>query len=379
MPGARILVDAREFVPGRYTGIARVLDGLIEALCFCATIHEDIFLATHSADCIPSRLRSKNRIRIKEIPKSFIGAEKSLSDFSKETQIFISPYPKLPLFGVHCRTIHVIHDILDLTHPLYRKRFKAVFDRYRLRKALQRADVTWYDSYWSMTETQKFAGSIGKRPRVRYPGIDAAFSPDKSIDGAAALKKHNLEPGYVIVIGNGLPHKNLGVLLDLAGRISKKMVFVGVPDKNRRYWKSQYPNESARWISHVEAGDLPSLLRGAFCLAQPSTAEGYGYPPLEAMACGVPAVASDIPVLLETTGSIALYADPHNPKAWMEALSALKKDELYQAQIEKGLNWVESLKGAKGWHGHIADIEALFNERSECEESTYHGNYRSRR
>jgi len=177
------------------------------------------------------------------------------------------------------------------------------------------------------------------------------------------LKKYGLDPGYVLVIGNGLPHKNLGVLLEVAEKVSRRFVFVGVQGKNRPYWKSRYPSESGLWISHAEDKDLPSLMRLAFCVAQPSTAEGYGYPPLEAMTCGVPAVVSNIPVLLETTGSIALYADPHDPRSWIESLSALERDELRKAQIEKGLKWVEPLKGTKGWQGHISDIQELLFER----------------
>jgi glycosyltransferase involved in cell wall biosynthesis len=168
----------------------------------------------------------------------------------------------------------------------------------------------------------------------------------------------------VIAIGNGLPHKNLGVLLDAAERVSRRIVFVGVQEKNRLYWNSQYPNQSATWIRHVEDGDLPPLLRAAFCLVQPSTEEGYGYPPLEAMTCGIPVVVSNIPVLLETTGSVALYADPHNPGAWVEALSELEKHELYRTQVEKGLQWVEPLKGPKGWQGHMSDIQELLEGRS---------------
>jgi glycosyltransferase involved in cell wall biosynthesis len=154
------------------------------------------------------------------------------------------------------------------------------------------------------------------------------------------------------------------VLLEASDLIARRIVFVGVRDKNRLYWKSRYPKESATWISHVEESALPSLLRAAFCLAQPSTAEGYGYPPLEAMGCGIPAVVSNIPVLFETTGSIALYADPHNPKSWIDRLNALEKDEFCKAQTEKGLKWVEPLKGPKGWQGHISDIEELVAERS---------------
>jgi glycosyltransferase involved in cell wall biosynthesis len=363
MMSRTVLIDAREFAHERLTGIARVLEGLIDAL----SVHQPattILLAACNPVYIPSQFRHQNGIQIEQLPKSFLSAEKRLSDLSKRSDIFISPYPKLPLFGVECHAVNIIHDVLDLTHPLYKRRPRILFDKYRLKNALHRADLTWYDSVWSLKETRKLAGNVGKRPKVRYPGIDAAFSAEKTDNDAGALKKYHLEPGYVIAVGNGLPHKNLAVLLDAADQISRKMVFVGVREKDQLYWKSQCQKESATWIAHVQDGDLPSLLRGAFCLAQPSTAEGYGYPPLEAMACGVPAVVSNIPVLLETTGSIALYPDPHNPRAWIESLNALERDEVRRAQVQKSLEWVEPLKGANGWTGHISDIAALLNERN---------------
>jgi glycosyltransferase involved in cell wall biosynthesis len=364
MRGKRILIDAREFVEGKLTGIGRVLGGLVSALRE-TDLAREILLASSDLGALPFRANTHEKISIIELSPSFVGSEKALTELSKDDMdLFISPYPKLPLFGVGTKAAHIIHDILDLTHPAYKKRLKVYFDGWRLRKALKRADLTWYDSIWSQKETQKYAGRIGKRPRVRYPGIDDAFSPEKSVDDTAALKRYRLEPGYVLVLGNGLPHKNLGVLLEVADQISRRIVFVGVQDKNRPYWKSRYPKETATWISHVQEGDLPSLLRAAFCLSQPSTAEGYGYPPLEAMACSVPAVVSNIPVLFETTGSIALYADPHDPRSWIEPFNALERNEVYKAQTEKGLKWVEPLKGRKGWQGHLSDIEELLKERS---------------
>jgi glycosyltransferase involved in cell wall biosynthesis len=363
MKAKKILIDVREFVQGRRTGIGRVLAGLVDALAE-TDFADEVLLAASDAGAIPFRLKDHLHTKIVELPSSFLKSEKALSKLAgNKIDLFISPYPKLPLFGCYAKAAHIIHDILDLTHPAYRKRLKAPFDGWRLKKALRRADLTWYDSIWSQKETQKFAGSLGKRPRVRYPGIDAAFTSHKPETDGAALKKYDLEPGYVIVIGNGLPHKNLGVLLEVAEKVSRRLVFVGVRDKNQLYWKSRYPNESARWINQVEEGDLPSVLRAAFCLAQPSTAEGYGYPPLEALACGVPAVVSNIPVLYETTGSIALYADPRDPRSWLESFNALERDEVYNTQAEKGLTWAEPLKGIKGWQGHLSDIEALLKER----------------
>ena len=117
-----------------------------------------------------------------------------------------------------------------------------------------------------------------------------------------------------------------------------------------------YPEAEAIWVSHVQEEDLPAILRNAFCLAQPSTAEGYGYPPLEAMACGVPAVISDISVLIETTGGCALTADPSDAARWLELIGRLEEKAFHDAQVEKGLEWIGPLQGAGAWDNHVADI-----------------------
>jgi glycosyltransferase involved in cell wall biosynthesis len=356
--GERILIDAREFIPGRYTGIARVLEGLVAALSEAVPI-EAIFLAAYSAEFTPSRLRTRKRIRITEIPKSYIRAENFLSDLSRSTHLFISPYPKLPLFGVHCRAIHIVHDVLDLTHPFYRKRLRVIFDRYRIKRALHRADITWYDSSWSMAETLKHFGWGGRNPKVRHPGIQNVFQPVKQKEEDSILEAYGLKEGYVLALGNGRPHKNLGILLDIAPQIGRRIVFAGVSENQQRYWESRHRGIRAKWIRHVGEQHLPALLRGAFCLAQPSLVEGYGYPPLEAMACGRPAVISRIPVLVETTGGYALTADTNDAKEWIEAFRALENTPIYREKVQEGLNWLEPLRGAKGWNSHIEDIQKL--------------------
>jgi glycosyltransferase involved in cell wall biosynthesis len=109
----------------------------------------------------------------------------------------------------------------------------------------------------------------------------------------------------------------------------------------------------------VDDCDLPDLLRNAFCLAQPSLAEGYGYPPLEAMACGTPAVVSRIPVLVETTGGAALTADPSTPGEWKQALEKMEDPVVYRHLREEGLRHIERLKGPRAWKPYLDDIEEM--------------------
>ena len=133
----------------------------------------------------------------------------------------------------------------------------------------------------------------------------------------------------------------------------------GVSKERQRYWKGLFPETKVYWLTFVEDNDLPVLIRNAFCIAQPSTAEGYGFPPLEAMACGVPAVISSIPVLVETTGGNALTADPHRPETWLSAIIKLENSERYQLQVKKGLKWSKRFQGRKGWENYLLDIEDL--------------------
>ena len=358
----RVLIDAREFIHGRLTGIGRVLEGLSDALSD-SRIAEEIVLAATLIEAVPLKLRNRENIKTQSIPSSFLKSEKALSRLSKQDfSLFISPYPKLPLFGCQCDAVHTIHDVLDLTHPAYKRRFKVIFDRFRLKMALKKASLTWFDSSWSLEETKKYVGTVGRNPRVRFPGLDEKLKEKEQRMEEDVLKKYGLGPGYVLSVGNGLPHKNLGVLLEIADKISRQIVFAGVSRKNQQFWRSRYPGAKPIWIEHVSEEDMSTVMRGSFCLAQPSTAEGYGYPPLEAMACGVPAVVSQIPVLAETSGGNALFADPGDPQAWIAAFDALENKDVHQDQVEKGLRWVEPLLGREGWSKHLSDLKELLNK-----------------
>lgn len=356
-----ILIDARELNANRISGIGRVLTGLIVALSE-SRIADRVELAAPSKTGFPEEVRDRKNIRIVEIRSPFVEFERTLSRMTRrDGNLYISPYPKLPLFGCHCRSIHTIHDVLDLTHFSYRKRIRRYFDLFRLRKALKSANITWYDSETSCVETQKLTGLSGADPRVRYPGIGGAFPGTPMGNREAVLNRYGLEKGYILILGNGLPHKNPGVLLKVSNQLKRDLVMVGVSIDRQRYWQRRFPQAGARWFEGIDEADLPTIVASAFALAQPSYAEGYGYPPLEAMACGTPAIVSRIPVLVETTGGNALTAHPDAPEDWLAAIKSLEDESLYRDYVKQGIEWVARFQGTEAWNPYISDIEELLN------------------
>ena len=139
----------------------------------------------------------------------------------------------------------------------------------------------------------------------------------------------------------------------------RPLVFVGVAEDQRKIWQKKLPHSPAAWVARVEEEDLPAVMRKAFCLAQPSIAEGYGYPPLEAMACGTPAVVSDIQVLRETTGGRALFANPHDPKNWIERFAALEEPDTHRRFAAEGLLRVKPPAGKTSMEGLSSGFDFL--------------------
>jgi glycosyltransferase involved in cell wall biosynthesis len=136
------------------------------------------------------------------------------------------------------------------------------------------------------------------------------------ISDSGVLVNHGLEPGrYVLTVGTPAAHKNMAAL----GNLSERLKDLGVPlvvagrISSDAFGKAELP-QTARYIGYVTDSELKCLYQNAACFVFPSRYEGFGLPPLEAMACGCPVVAADIPVLHEVCGRAVQYCDPTSPE-----------------------------------------------------------------
>jgi glycosyltransferase involved in cell wall biosynthesis len=165
---------------------------------------------------------------------------------------------------------------------------------------------------------------LGDRVRVARPGVDASWSavPRPS---AAWLAERGLPTDYVLFVGSVEPRKNLPVLLDALGRLpdAPPLVLAGPAG-----WGEPLDTGSVAVVraGYLAESDLQQVVAGAAVLAYPSRHEGFGLPPLEAFACGVPVVASDLPVLREVTGPLASYVPVGDADALADALARALDD-----------------------------------------------------
>ncbi|MDQ7011242.1 MAG: glycosyltransferase family 1 protein, partial [Mariprofundaceae bacterium] len=329
------------------TGIGRFLEGLLLAI---AGTHPDwrLHVAMSKQCALPSSLQGK--VQILYLPHA---SELFWPGLAREHDIFISPYPKLPWHPLSCPAIHTVHDVLYLEHPAYRgNRLRIAAARVRLRRALKQADLTWFDSDISREACTRLVGRP-RDARIRYPAVEEMFSPGEPVWARD-------EP-YFLYVGNGLPHKNLPAILRAIEHVPAFLLCAGVRDAMADKMKTRFPEamEKTRLLSHVPDEELVRLYRGATALLLPSTTEGYGYPPLEAMACGTPAIVADIPVLRETMCEQATYCSPHAVEDWVGAMRQMMDPEHRRKRSRQGLEWIGARQGHDGWQAHIRDIEQL--------------------
>jgi glycosyltransferase involved in cell wall biosynthesis len=181
---------------------------------------------------------------------------------------------------------------------------------------------------------------------VTHLAADARFRPADAAVVAELRTRLGLPSRYVLYVGINKPHKNLMTLVDAWGRVaedhpeiaaSTELVIAGA-------WDPRYPEVRARaeslpaaartrFIGPVAESDLPTLYSGAAVFAFPSRYEGFGLPPLEAMACGTPVVAADTTSLPEVVGDAGRLVDPDDVAGWAAALAEILADGALAADL----------------------------------------------
>jgi glycosyltransferase involved in cell wall biosynthesis len=241
------------------------------------------------------------------------------------------------------RQVLTLHDAASLEHPEWFERKFAFWYNTLLPRLVRKVRAVITVSNFSKERIVRLTGVEPDLVHVIPNGVEPRFRPADPSTVQKVRKKFALEHPYILFVGSLEPRKNLKILLEAwgLGRFDGATLAI-VGAGGHLFAKTQLGSipEGVRLLGRVEDEALPALYSGAAGFVYPSIYEGFGLPPLEAMACGTPIAVSDIPVHRELCGSTAVYFDPFSPEELSSKLELLLRlDKLSRASyLEGGLH-----------------------------------------
>jgi glycosyltransferase involved in cell wall biosynthesis len=145
-----------------------------------------------------------------------------------------------------------------------------------------------------------------------------------------------LKRPYILLLGSSAKHKNVGIILEQAQAFDEAGIDIVVAGGSSGIFAANEPTvqrPNVHYAGFVGDNELAALYENALCLAFPSKTEGFGIPPLEAMAKGCPVVSSNAASLVEVGGDAVLYADPDDGARWRDTIIGLSKNESLRATL----------------------------------------------
>ena len=284
----------------------------------------------------------------------------------KATKLYFATHYPIPLF-YRGKMLVTIHDLFHLAMPdLVGGVHKSLYARLMFNAVRHKASSILTISNFTKSELLRLTGPEGHQDIIPiHLGVDRTW-----FDIPVAASPHPRP--YVLYVGNIKPHKNLGALIKafslIADQFPHDLVLVGqkegfiTADTGLDFIAKQLKTR-VQFTGRVDQATLQQYFAHASCLVFPSLYEGFGLPPLEAMAAGCPVICSDTGPMPEVCGDAVLYFDPKNIKQLAEKLEmVLSDDALRNDLISRGYLHVKSYT----WDGCIDQtsqkILSLLNE-----------------
>lgn len=287
------------------------------------------------------------------VPYSFFFGRKS--DVTHFFNYIVPPF-------VSGKKVVTVHDMVYKAFPdTVRGRTKFMLNM-GLKRSMRRADIIVTDSEFSKEEILKYFPQHKRKIRVVPCGVDLErFKPCTDLERISKVKSSlGIEGDYFLYVGTIEPRKNLRRLIAAyaafvkkVGENSPKLVLAG-----GKGWLDGEIYASVRklglegkvlFTEYVPAGDMTPLMCGALAFVFPSLYEGFGMPPLEAMACGAPVLTTNVASLPEVVGDCAVICDAYSVKSIAQGLYRLYSDKDLRAQLSrkgieraKGFTWERS-------------------------------------
>ncbi len=365
----RIAIDARKL---RDYGIGTYVRNLLRHLSRIDSKTEYV-LFCRAEDCGAVEELGENFRAVPENARPYSASEQLRipMDLRREgIDLFHAPHYVLPPL-TPCKSVVTIHDCIHLRFPQYLpNRFAYAYARSSLWFATHRSNRVLTVSEASKRDILRYFRVPERKIDVIYNAIDERFGEPPAPEEIERVRdRYQLNAPYVLYAGNIKPHKNLERLIEAFHMLRRgdlehvKMLIIGDEISKyatlRRAVHRYKLHKHVRFFGFVPDKTLAVLYRLARAFVFPSLYEGFGLPPLEAMASGTPVITSNLSSLPEVVGDAALLIDPYDADAIADAMRRVLLDsDLRDDLRQRGLRRV----GEFSWDRSVRRVREIYEE-----------------
>jgi len=366
----RVAIDARKL---HDFGIGTYTRNLLRHLARIDTESEYVLLCQQTDMAIAGQLGANFRTVLEPSPHYSIREQIHVPWVLRRERpdVFHAPHYVLPP-AARCRSVVTIHDCIHLMFPQYLpNRAAYAYARASMWSAVRRSHRILTVSEASKRDIIHFFNVAPEKIVVVYNAIDERFSMAPGEEDVARVReRYQLDHEFVLYVGNIKPHKNLVRLIEAfdllrqrAGCDQLKLLIIGdeiskLPALRRAVHRHKL-HKHVRFLGFQPDATLAILYRLAAVFVFPSLYEGFGLPPLEAMACGTPVVTSNVSSLPEVTGDAAMLVDPYDVESIAGGVQGVLQSPALRDELrEKGIRRAREFS----WERSVARTRELYQE-----------------
>lgn len=380
-----ILIDVRPLMDERYSGVAEYTYELLSAL-FKIDSSNQYFLYYNSARDLLGRLPNFTQANVSYIRTHYpnkifnyclvMPFDRPRLDryIGSGIDIFFMPHVNFSAWSPSVKSVVAVHDLSFLIYPeVFNWRKNIWHGLLRVRRLMKKTTAVVAVSENTKADIINYGGAATEKVKTILSGLSADFKKLPPEDPAllAVKKRYRLPEKFIFFLSTVEPRKNIECLLRAFDLLKKKprnenikLLIAG-----GRGWKSKAVYSLAKklacssdieFLDYVDRNDKVYLYNAATLFAYPSLYEGFGHPPLEAMACGTPTILGSSSSLPEVAGDAALLVDPYNPTALAAAIESIIMDaDLAAALSEKGIEQAKRFTWEKTARQYLDLFESL--------------------
>ncbi|MDR3586003.1 MAG: glycosyltransferase family 1 protein [Desulfosporosinus sp.] len=293
--------------------------------------------------------------------------------------IFWAPHYNIPILPIKAkRRVVTIHDVNHLVYSSTLRIPQKIYAKCLMYFATRLSNLIITDSNFSKEEIVKYTGESVSKIKTIHCGFDRVKFRHLNLtaeERALISAKYSLPTNFILHVGNVKPHKNIPRMLQAFAKLQRKLqdshlvilgrrdnFIIGLPDLSILIEKLGI-GDKVHFTGFVADEHLPDIYNMAKLLVFPSLYEGFGFPPLEAMACGCPVVLSCVASMPEICGDAAFYIDPYDIDGIAEGMYEIYSNEsLREKFITKGYEQVKLFSWENTAQEVMETLKRVFDE-----------------